>query len=109
MTASHYKSLRRAAEALNVRQSTLSRCLRSLENELGAVLFERTNGGTHPTVEGVEFIEVARRIVEEVETIRVRLRTSSRGESGRLAIGVHTSLSTGNLRATDRPPSGGPG
>ena len=29
-----------------------------------------------------------------------RLKTRSRGESGRLTIGVHASLSAGNLRAT---------
>jgi DNA-binding transcriptional LysR family regulator len=45
-------------------------------------------------------LEAARRIVEETEVITARLRTRSRGESGRLTIGVHASLSAGNLRAT---------
>jgi DNA-binding transcriptional LysR family regulator len=69
IVASQRRSLRRAAEALNIRQSTLSRCLRDLEYKLGAALFERTNGGTRPTTEGLEFLESARRIVEETETI----------------------------------------
>jgi DNA-binding transcriptional LysR family regulator len=85
---------------LDVRQSTLSRSLRDLEFQLGATLFERTNGGTRPTVAGQEFLDAARRIVEETETITTRLKTRSRGESGRLTIGVHASLSAGNLRAT---------
>lgn len=55
---------------------------------LGAVLFERTNGGTRPTVEGQEFIESARRIVEDTGELMPRLKTRSRGESGRLTIGV---------------------
>jgi DNA-binding transcriptional LysR family regulator len=46
VTASQYRSLRRAAEALNIRQSTLSRRLRQVEHYLDAQLFERTNGGT---------------------------------------------------------------
>jgi DNA-binding transcriptional LysR family regulator len=77
ITAAQYRSLRQAAEALNIRQSTLSRGLRQLEHELGAVLFERTNGGTRPTPEGHEFLEAARRIVEETEGLAARLKTRS--------------------------------
>jgi DNA-binding transcriptional LysR family regulator len=98
--ASQHRSLRQAAEALEIRQSTLSRCLRSLEYKLDATLFDRTNGGTWPTMAGQEFLDAARRIVEETDAITVRLKTRSRGESGRLTIGIHASLSTGNLRAT---------
>lgn len=100
ITAANYSSLRQAAEALNIRQSTLSRALRDLESELGVTLFERTNGGTRPTVAGQEFLDAARRIIEETEAITARLKTRSRGESGRLTIGVHASLSAGSLRAT---------
>lgn len=100
IVAAQHRSLRQAAEALNIRQSTLSRSLRDLECQLGATLFERTNGGTRPTIEGQEFLDGARRIVEETEAIITRLRTHSCGESGRLTIGVHASLSAGNLRAT---------
>jgi DNA-binding transcriptional LysR family regulator len=78
IVASQHRSLRQAAEFLNVRQSTLSRRLRDLEHELGAALFDRTNGGTHLTLEGQEFLEAARRIVEETEAITVRLKTRSR-------------------------------
>ena len=97
---SQHRSLRQAAETLNIRQSTLSRRLRDLEDELGANLFVRTNGGTRPTLAGQEFLERARYIIEEIDTAVRRLRTRSRGENGRLAIGVYASLSTGNLRAT---------
>lgn len=98
--ASRYPSLRQAAEKLNVRQSTLSRRLRDLEHEVGATLFERTNGGTRPTMAGHEFLDTAKRIVEDTDVMIVRLKTRSRGESGQLTIGVHASLSAGNLRAT---------
>lgn len=100
IAASQHRSLRQAADTLNVRQSTLSRRLRDLEHLLGTPLFERTNGGTRPTIVGLEFLDAARRIIDEMETITARLQTRSRGESGRLAIGVHASLSAGNLRAT---------
>jgi DNA-binding transcriptional LysR family regulator len=100
IVAAQHRSLRRAAELLNIRQSTLSRTLRGLEHDLGVVLFERTNGGTRPTIVGQEFLEAARRIIDGTDEITARLKTRSRGESGRLTIGVHVSLSAGNLRAT---------
>jgi hypothetical protein len=58
--ASHHRSLRQAAEALDIRQSTLSRRLRDMEARLGAKLFERTNGGTRPTIAGREFLASAK-------------------------------------------------
>jgi DNA-binding transcriptional LysR family regulator len=76
IVASQHRSLRQAAEALNIRQSTLSRGLRDLEYRLGATLFERTNGGTRPTIEGREFLDAARHIVEETEAITARLKTA---------------------------------
>lgn len=95
-----HRSLRQAAAALNIRQSTLSRSLSELEHVLGAALFERTNGGTHPKPEGREFLEAARMIIQETEAIADRLKTRSRGDVGQLTIGIHAALSAGNLRAT---------
>ncbi|WP_244406233.1 LysR family transcriptional regulator [Methylocella silvestris] len=100
IVASQHRSLRQAAEALNVRQSTLSRRLRDLEHRLGASLFERTTGGMRPTAAGREFLEMARRIVDDVDAAFARLKTHSRGESGGLTVGVCAALSAGNLRAT---------
>ena len=52
------------AETLNIRQSTLSRRLRDLELQLGAMLFRRTNGGTKPTAAGQEFLDAAGRVLD---------------------------------------------
>lgn len=100
VVASQNRSLRQAAEILNVRQSTLSRRLRDLEAHLGVQLFERTNGGTHPSVAGHEFLSAARRILAETESAIRKLKMRSRGENGRLTIGIYASLSTGNMYAT---------
>jgi DNA-binding transcriptional LysR family regulator len=97
---SQHRSLRQAAEAVGIRQSTLSRRLHDLEHRVGAVLFERSNGGTRPTVAGWEFFEQARRILEDTEIALRNLRTRSRGENGRLTIGVYASFSAGNMQAT---------
>jgi DNA-binding transcriptional LysR family regulator len=98
--AAQHRSLRQAAETLNIRQSTLSRSLRDLEYRLGAALFERTNGGTRTTVAGQEFIETARHIVEEMDAAFARAKTRSRGESGQLTVGVYASPAAGNMHAT---------
>lgn len=100
VVASQHRSLRQAAQTLNVRQSTLSRRLRNLEYGLDTELFQRTNGGTHPTQIGREFLDTARRIIEETNAACARLKAMSSGRAGRLTIGVYVSLATGNLRAT---------
>jgi DNA-binding transcriptional LysR family regulator len=100
VVAARHRSLRRAAESLNVRQSTLSRTLRNLEDRLGAELFERTNGGTRPTAVGREFLQAAQHIIEETDAAFARLKDMSSGQTGRLTIGVNASLAAGNLRAT---------
>ena len=100
VSVARYRSLRRAADALGVRQSTLSRRVRAVEDAVGAPLFERTCGGTRPTTAGLELVEFARRLLEDTETVIRDLRRRSRGENGRLTIGVYASFATGNLRAT---------
>ena len=100
IVTSQHRSLRQAAEALKVRQSTLTRRLQNIEYRLGATLFERTNGGTRPTIAGLEFFELARRILEDTDAALRNLKARSRGESGRLTIGIYASLATGNMRAT---------
>ena len=100
IAVSRHRSLRQAAETLNVRQSTLSRRLNLLEYQLGATLVERTNGGTRPTGEGQEFLKAAQRIIDETADIALRLKARSRGDCGTLSIGIHASISAGNLRAT---------
>jgi hypothetical protein len=79
-----HRGLRQAAEALNIRQSALSRRLRDMETRLGAQLFERTNGGTRPTIAAREFLASARRILAETDVALRRLKTRSRGEDGLL-------------------------
>ncbi|VTZ28519.1 LysR family transcriptional regulator (fragment) [Methylocella tundrae] len=79
---------------------TLSRRLRDLEHRLGSVVFERTTGGTRSTTAGQEFLDTARRIVNDVDAAFAGLKVRSRGERGGLTVGVCGALSAGNLRAT---------
>lgn len=100
IAAADYRSMRRAAEALRLRESTLSRCVRDLEADLDVVLFERSRAGVRPTVAGSAFIAGARRVVQEVEGTISIAKAAARGEVGRLRLGFYNSLSAGSLRAT---------
>jgi DNA-binding transcriptional LysR family regulator len=100
IAAADHGSFRRAAEALTLKQSTLSRRIRLMEQRVGVQLFERTRIGVRPTLAGVEFIRSARRLIEQAENMGEVAFAAGRGEAGRLTIGFYTSLSAGNLRAT---------
>jgi DNA-binding transcriptional LysR family regulator len=92
------QSFSRAAAALNVKQTTLSRRVMDLEIRLGVKLFERSTRGAEPTENGKVFLEAARRIVTDVDNLRTTARAVSYGEQGRLAIGYSSSLTAGHLR-----------
>jgi len=100
IAAADHGSFRRAAEALVLRQSTLSRCIRQLEQTAGMVVFERSSGGVRTTSTGRDFIRAARSIVDQMDVLMASAYSTGRGDTGRLTIGFDTSLSVGNLRAT---------
>lgn len=100
VAAAEYKSFRRAADILHLKQSTLSRRIRQMEDQLGVTLFSRSRAGVRPTTAGTDFLLAAQRLVAEIDTIIDTARAAGRGEAGRLTIGFYTSLSAGNLRAT---------
>ena len=100
VSAADHGSFRRAAEALLIRQSTLSRCIRQLEHSVGMTVFERSSGGVQATPAGRDFLRAARSILDQMETLVTHSHSAGRGEAGRLVIGFYTSLSAGNLRAT---------
>ena len=100
VAAAEHGSFRRAAEGLHLRQSTLSRCIRQLEDSIGMTLFERSSGGVRTTPAGRDFQRTAQSILEQVDALTTNARSAGRGEAGKLSIGFYTSLSAGNLRAT---------
>ncbi len=97
--AAESPSFRQAAQALRVRQTTLSKRILLLEQRLGVPLFERTKRGAVPTPAGIEFARTARRILDDIDLLTSNARSVAKGEAGRLAIGLSTALSMGNLRA----------
>lgn len=59
-----HKSISKAARAMFMGQPSLSGSLNNLESEIGVRIFERTNSGVSPTMEGKEIIQLARQVLE---------------------------------------------
>jgi len=67
-------SFRGAARALALSQTALTKALRELEQDLGAVLFDRSTQGVRPTPMGAELLPRARLILSEIEEARRSVR-----------------------------------
>ncbi|WP_068771726.1 LysR family transcriptional regulator [Termitidicoccus mucosus] len=80
-------SLNRAAQQLRVSQSTLTRQMQALEQELGGRLLERTPGGVAPTAAGHALLDGARPVLERLDAVLQNVRGLVRGKSTTLAVG----------------------
>jgi DNA-binding transcriptional LysR family regulator len=100
LAAADSRSFRQAAGALRIKQSTLSRRIRQLEERLNVILYERSRAGVRATDAGSEFLRTGRRIIEEIDKMTAAAIAVGRGETGQLSVSFYTSLSAGNLRAT---------
>ena len=96
--AAEHGSFRRAAAALDIKQSTLSRRVRRLEEHLGVKLFERSSGGVHVTAAGGDVVRTARCLLEQMDRMVSSARSAGLGEAGNITIGICTSLSASKLR-----------
>ncbi len=81
-------SFAKAAAKVHIEASPLSRAIKELEAELGARLFQRTNGRIRLTWAGEVFREEARRMLTFMEGARTRVHAAARGYRGRLRIGL---------------------
>ena len=71
-----------AARQLFLTQSTLTKTIRELEQEIGLTLFERTTRKVALTTQGNAFLPVARRLLNDFELLLSDLREKSAGSSG---------------------------
>ncbi|MFC0217615.1 LysR family nitrogen assimilation transcriptional regulator [Pseudochelatococcus lubricantis] len=85
-------SFSRASIVLGVTQSVLSRHVQELEAEAGTTIFHRTGRGLVETREGALIIEMARRILSDIEQVRELIDESKDFNPGRLRIGLIPSL-----------------
>lgn len=81
-------SFSRAAERVHLTQPALSRSIQSLEDELGAALFDRIGRRAELTPMGREILERARLLVLDAQDLQERARATARGRTGRLRVGM---------------------
>lgn len=72
VTVAESGSMNEAARTLFISQPSLSASIRELEDEIGIVIFRRTNRGISVSEEGEEFIGYARQMVEQYQLIESR-------------------------------------
>jgi DNA-binding transcriptional LysR family regulator len=77
----------RAAERLYVSQPPLSMQIKSLEEELGVRLFERSNRGVTLTAAGAVFFEETRTLLTRLEHAKCKALQVDRGDVGLLSVG----------------------
>lgn len=81
-------NLSRAAIALNISQSALSRQIQGLEDDLGFKLFDRVGRRLVLTAEGDDLLPRAAALLDQAASLSSRIEAMVRGEVGLLRIGA---------------------
>lgn len=100
IAAADHGSFYRAARALDIEQSTLSRAILKLERAVGMPIFERSRAGVTMTLAGRAFLRRAKPMVASADNLVAMMRAAGQGRAGGLRLGHNNSVSAGNLRAT---------
>lgn len=83
-----FENVTRAAEALYITQSALTRSLADVEAELGTPLFVRLPRGVRVTEQGRRFVDRARLIIGDVDDLLADINDHKDLHTGRLRLGV---------------------
>ncbi|SAK66463.1 LysR family transcriptional regulator [Caballeronia glebae] len=94
LTIAELRHFGRAAEALHLSQPALSKQIASLEESLGARLFERGRHGADLTTFGASFIDDAQSLVRDADAVLARAREAASGARGFLRVGLCLSTLT---------------
>ncbi|MDU6641421.1 MAG: LysR family transcriptional regulator, partial [Alloscardovia omnicolens] len=69
-------SMNEASHALYISQPALSSAVKELEKEMGIEIFTRSSQGIALTVDGVEFLQYARQILDQTELMKERYKNT---------------------------------
>ncbi len=81
-----------AAEELNIVQPALSRQIKHLENEIGALLFYRNKRNVKLTPAGQYFIKEATKLITQIDRVSKQTKYIHNGEVGEIRIGFTHSI-----------------
>ena len=93
-TVAKYSSFIAAASEMRISQPGLSRIIRTVEDELGIMLFDRTTRQVGLTSAGAEFVPLAERVLHDLDLGTEALRELSEQTRGHVAIACPMSLAT---------------
>jgi LysR family hydrogen peroxide-inducible transcriptional activator len=88
LALAEHKHFKKAAEACNVTQPTLSMQLQKLEDQLGLILFDRKSLPIVPTTAGRQVVQQADKILQEVNKLRQVVENQKDEISGEYRIGI---------------------
>ncbi|MDI4663932.1 LysR family transcriptional regulator [Xanthobacter autotrophicus] len=97
ISAANSGSFRKATVALGVQESSVSRRIRDIEDQVGGSLFLRHSGGINLTMAGQRFLHRARHALDHIRDGVAEVAAIGRGEGGYLKVGLFSSLSSGFL------------
>jgi DNA-binding transcriptional LysR family regulator len=86
MEIANCNSINKAAQRLFISQPTLSNAVKELEAELGITIFERSRTGISLTVDGIEFIQLAEKLLEQADFIKDRYALKDAGAPSRFQV-----------------------
>ena len=87
LAAANHGSFYRAARALDIEQSTLSRNIMKLERSIGTPIFKRSRAGVTVTLAGGAFIRGAKPMVASADKLIALMRAAGQGRAGGLSLG----------------------
>ncbi len=98
ITAAEHRSFRRAAVALGLSQSTVSRRIKILEDRLGIILFRRHRFGVELTEQGARFLASAQIDAERLQRTAREVKLGRQAAPRELRLGVSDPLAGKILR-----------
>jgi DNA-binding transcriptional LysR family regulator len=87
-TLAQYLNFTKAADALNLTQSALSRSIQALEDEVQLRLFDRNRNAVAITAVGKEFVQQAQILLRQEAELLELVSNTARGEGGSVALGI---------------------
>lgn len=91
-TVAKYKHMTRASEELCISQPAISQSIKKLEDQLGGVLFLRSNKGMELTEEGKMFFEYVKGALELIQNAENEFTSFKALSKGEIKIGCSTTL-----------------
>ena len=83
-----YNSFTLASEQLCISQSSLSKHIKAMENELGVTLLDRSTRNIKLTSGGQDFFALLNEVIESFNKVNIKLQKYKQNEKGHLIIGT---------------------